>query len=100
MEDILKRLADSSPNESSHELQCRCYDAAAEISRLRNAIAETLEENGYLADGENCTLIKLKMVMPMAQGMCKCGMPWESDMDQFGCWSCGAEKPAPVRSND
>lgn len=27
--------------------------------------------------------------------MCKCGMPWEPDMDQFGCWSCGAEKPVP-----
>jgi len=29
------------------------------------------------------------------QRMCKCGMPWEPDMDQFGCWSCGAEKPVP-----
>lgn len=64
MEDILSRLANSSANESSHELQCRCFDAAEEISRLRNAIAETLEENGYLADGDNCTLIKLKSVMP------------------------------------
>ena len=27
--------------------------------------------------------------------MCKCGMPWEPDMSQFGCWSCGAEKPVP-----
>jgi hypothetical protein len=26
---------------------------------------------------------------------CKCGMPWEPDMDQFGCWSCGADTPAP-----
>lgn len=29
-----------------------------------------------------------------AQCMCKCGMQWEPDMDQFGCWSCGAEKPS------
>lgn len=29
------------------------------------------------------------------QRMCKCGMPWESDCDQFGCWSCGALEPAP-----
>lgn len=27
------------------------------------AIRETLEENGHLADGENCTLIKLKRVL-------------------------------------
>lgn len=38
MEDILKRLAYSSPNESSHELQCRCFDAAEEISRLRTLL--------------------------------------------------------------
>lgn len=37
MVDILIRLADSSPNESSHELYCRCLDAAEEISRLRVA---------------------------------------------------------------
>lgn len=24
--------------------------------------------------------------------MCECGMPWETDMDQFGCWSCGRER--------
>ena len=24
---------------------------------------------------------------------CACGMPWEEDMDQFGCWSCGALTP-------
>lgn len=65
MKDILERLAESSQNESSQELQLRCFDAADEISRLRKAIAETLEENGHLSDGENCTLIKLKMVMPM-----------------------------------
>jgi hypothetical protein len=36
MQDILKRLADSSANEGSHELQCRCFDAAKEIRRLRS----------------------------------------------------------------
>lgn len=58
--DILHRLADSRPNESSNELYCRCLDAAAEILKLRNAIHLTLGENGHLADGENCTLIALK----------------------------------------
>ena len=24
---------------------------------------------------------------------CTCGIPWEEDMDQFGCWSCGALTP-------
>lgn len=32
----------------------------AENAKLRKAILETLEENGHLADGEDCTLIKLK----------------------------------------
>lgn len=26
---------------------------------------------------------------------CVCGVPWEEDMDQFGCWSCGASEPDP-----
>ena len=30
------------------------------IDMLRSAILETLDENGHLADGDNCTLIKLK----------------------------------------
>jgi hypothetical protein len=38
MKDILARLANSSSNESSHELQCRCFDAAEEISRLRSLL--------------------------------------------------------------
>ena len=39
--DILKRLADSSPSESTHELQCRCWDAAEEISKLRAVLEVT-----------------------------------------------------------
>lgn len=35
MRDILARLRGSSPNEGSHELYCRCLDAAREIERLR-----------------------------------------------------------------
>lgn len=35
MQDILERLEQSSAIESSHELQCRCFDAAKEIMRLR-----------------------------------------------------------------
>lgn len=31
-----------------------------ELERLRGAIRKTLDENGHLADGDNCTLIHLK----------------------------------------
>lgn len=31
-----------------------------EIDMLRAAIRKTLDENGHLADGDNCTLIDLK----------------------------------------
>lgn len=34
------------------------------ISELESAIVKTLNENGHLADGENCTLIDLKRAMP------------------------------------
>lgn len=30
------------------------------VQQLRNAINRTLDENGHLADGDNCTLIELK----------------------------------------
>jgi len=44
MRDILYRLANSSPNEGSHELQCRCFDAAEEISRLREIVRDLLAD--------------------------------------------------------
>lgn len=34
-----------------------------ENARLVNAIEKTLEENGHLADGDNCTLILLKRAL-------------------------------------
>jgi len=37
--------------------------AEAEIERLKTAIRETLADNGHLADGDNCTLIKLKQAL-------------------------------------
>lgn len=45
MKDILERLRSSSTNESSHELQCRCLDAAAEIARLRTDIKAAWDTN-------------------------------------------------------
>jgi hypothetical protein len=35
----------------------------ARIVLLESAIRQTLEENGHLADGENCTLINLKRAL-------------------------------------
>lgn len=42
--------------------------ADKEIARLRSAIQDTLTDNGHLADGENCTLIKLKRAMSPNDG--------------------------------
>lgn len=40
---------------------------------LLQAIRQTLDENGHLADGENCTLIVLKRALR------KIGVPWKDD---------------------
>ncbi len=57
------------------------YDALAETVEklhdecmtLRQAISQTLNDNGHLADGEVCTLIVLK------QALRQLGTPWEGD---------------------
>jgi hypothetical protein len=36
----------------------------AEIDRLREAIRKTLNDNAHLADGDNCTLLVLKLALP------------------------------------
>ena len=38
-------------------------EAAERLRELNKAILETLEENRHLADGEDCTLLKLKRVV-------------------------------------
>jgi hypothetical protein len=35
-------------------------ECIAELERLNDAIRLTLEENSHLADGDNCTLLRLK----------------------------------------
>lgn len=67
MKDILEKISTpgyvhSLPYSEFREV---CFDAAEEISRLRNAIKETLEENRHLADGDNCTLLKLKQILEL-----------------------------------
>lgn len=49
-----------------------CYDllydrldmAELELNRIKRAVIATLDENRHLADGVNCTLIKLKTAVP------------------------------------
>ena len=36
----------------------------SEISRYRNGIIDCLDKNGHLADGDNCSLIDLKKLVP------------------------------------
>lgn len=40
---------------------------------LLQAIRQTLDENGHLADGEVCTLLPLKLALR------KIGVPWQGD---------------------
>ena len=42
---------------------CQQVAYNAEIKRLRKAMQQTIEENGHLADGDDCTLIKLKIAI-------------------------------------
>ena len=44
-------------------LMCENQQLQAENGRLKIAITETLEENGHLADGDVCTLFKLKQAL-------------------------------------
>jgi hypothetical protein len=74
MTDLINRLRSVWPQElpadtprQRHaviEMQALKKEAAMEIERLRAAIAKTLNENGHLADGDNCTLIALKRAVP------------------------------------
>ena len=34
-----------------------------------------------------------KLLRNCARAYCSCGMPWEIDMEQCGCWNCGAKTP-------
>jgi hypothetical protein len=46
--------------EAHAALESQWREQRAEIARMRAAILQTLAENGHLADGDNCTLIRLK----------------------------------------
>ena len=46
------------------QAECRAERFCQERDEARIAIISTLEENRHLADGDNCTLAKLKSVVP------------------------------------
>ena len=48
----------------SKELLKLCGTLRKERDKAINAIRETLEENRHLADGDDCTLRKLKAIVP------------------------------------
>ena len=40
-----------------------CRSLEDELAALRDAVAQTLREKSHLADGDNCTLIRLKRAL-------------------------------------
>lgn len=60
IENYLRQLP---PHVANREAAQLLRGALNEIGRLRGAIEQTLNENGHLADGENCTLIVLKRAL-------------------------------------
>ena len=65
-EDFAKLIAlDRYGSDAQFGIACAAWFACekiknSEIDRLRTAIRKTLDENGHLADGEDCALIELK----------------------------------------
>lgn len=64
-------LADE--RELAHMIDRAREPLQAKIDSLFQAIRQTLDENGHLADGENCTLIVLKRALR------EVGVPWKGD---------------------
>jgi hypothetical protein len=63
----------------------------SENRKLRAAISKTLDENGHLADGENCTLLPLKLALR------ETGTPWAGDeTPNAGNEGPGGSSPGPA----
>ena len=64
-------VANAAMQEAVSKAQWQAHELnklSAENERLRDAIRKTLDENGHLADGENCTLIVLKRALMTPNG--------------------------------
>lgn len=58
--DDVKRDMTSTPIEREIALLHEWSLTLRELRRLESEVAQTLNENAHLADGDNCTLIRLK----------------------------------------
>lgn len=63
LERLVRHIAQMAPHQKYRTAGRLLIEAAEEIRRLRTAIDETIFENAHLADGDNCTLIKIKRAM-------------------------------------
>jgi len=53
-------------NEDAEDLAFELAYTRYRLAKLEAAIKSTLDENGHLADGDNCTLIALKRAIGVA----------------------------------
>ncbi len=60
----------------ANQLLTVIIDADQRCAVLKNAIIKTLDENAHLADGEECTLLALKIALR------EIGMPWDGDLQE------------------
>ena len=49
----------------------------------------------FMSNGNSWDVVCMweKIIRNCAKAECICGVPWEEDMDQFGCWNCGSLTP-------
>jgi hypothetical protein len=57
---LRSHISGMAPHQKERVAGKMLIEATDEIGRLHAAIVQTLNENNHLADGENCTLIRLK----------------------------------------
>lgn len=79
-------IAELFPSWMQHEV--------AFFERHERAITTTAR---FMSNGNSWDVVVMweTLLSNCAKAKCACGMPWEEDMEQFGCWSCGADKPVP-----
>lgn len=67
--DDVKRDRTATPIEREIALLNEWSSTLRELRRLEAEIAQTLNENAHLADGDNCTLIRLKRAIGWANDL-------------------------------
>lgn len=65
---------DSTLDDDHRQRTYKQVASLAVIETLRAAIVKTLDDNAHLADGENCTLLALKIALR------ETGEPWEGEL--------------------